>query len=127
MRILANENFPRAAVDALREAGHDVAWVRTDAPGSSDREVLSRAQHEKRLLLTFDKDFGELAFRSGLSSDSGVILFRILAPSPVFLARLAVRALAARTDWAGHFSVIENDRVRMTRLPSESSGEDSAG
>jgi predicted nuclease of predicted toxin-antitoxin system len=123
LRILANENFPRAAVDALREAGHDVAWVRTDAPGSSDREVLARAKAEERLLLTFDKDFGELAFRSGLSSDSGIILFRILAPSPVFLARLTVRALGARTDWAGHFSVVENDRVRMTPLPLDAGGE----
>jgi predicted nuclease of predicted toxin-antitoxin system len=121
MRILANENFPRDAVEALRGAGHDVAWVRTDAPGSSDTEVLVRAQAEGRLLVTFDKDFGELAFRSGLSSASGVILFRALAPSPTVLARLAVRALSSRTDWAGHFSVIENDRIRMTPLPFNTS------
>lgn len=117
MRLLANENFPRLAVEALRTAGHDVAWVKTDAPGSSDSEVLARAQAESRLLLTFDKDFGELAFRSGLSAASGVILFRVLAPSPILLARLAVRALATRSDWEGHFSVIENDRIRMTPLP----------
>jgi len=117
MRILANENFPRAAVFALREAGHDVVWVRTDATGSTDREVITRAETEGRLLLTFDKYFGELAFRSNLPIESGVILFRILAPSPGFLAGLAVRALSARSDWAGHFSVIENDRIRMTPLP----------
>ena len=38
MRILANENFPAIAVEALRSAGHDVAWVRTDAPGCGDQE-----------------------------------------------------------------------------------------
>ena len=44
MRILANENFPGDAVVVLRERRHDVAWVRSDAPGSSDIQVLARAQ-----------------------------------------------------------------------------------
>ena len=61
MRFLANENFPGAAVDTLRAAGQEVAWVRTDAPGSTDEQVLARAAQEGWILLTFDKDFGELA------------------------------------------------------------------
>ncbi len=40
MRILANENFLADAVSALRDHGHDVAWIRTDSPGISDEEVL---------------------------------------------------------------------------------------
>lgn len=43
MRFLANENFPGEAVQALRQANYDVAWVRTEVPGSSDAEVLRRA------------------------------------------------------------------------------------
>jgi predicted nuclease of predicted toxin-antitoxin system len=117
MRLLANENFPLDAVTALRENGHDVAWIRENAPGSGDEEVLTRAQQEERILITFDKDFGELAFRSKLPATSGIILFRISAPSSEYIARLAVQALAARTDWAGHFSVIEDNRIRMTPLP----------
>ena len=66
MRFLANENFPRAAVAALEAAGHDVVWVRTAAPGASDRQVLAWAEREERILLTFDKDFGELARVAGL-------------------------------------------------------------
>jgi predicted nuclease of predicted toxin-antitoxin system len=66
MRFLANENFPLDAVEALRHQGHDVVWIRTESPGISDPEVLSRAQTEDRILLTFDKDFGELAFRTKL-------------------------------------------------------------
>jgi predicted nuclease of predicted toxin-antitoxin system len=61
VRLLANENFPGDAVAALRRLGHDVAWVRTDAPGSKDPEVLQRAVQEERVLVTLDKDFGELA------------------------------------------------------------------
>jgi predicted nuclease of predicted toxin-antitoxin system len=117
MRVLADENFPGDAVAALRERGHDVLWVRTEAPGVSDREILARAQAESRIVVTFDKDFGELAFRRGLLATSGIILFRLAAPSSASVARLAVAALEARADWAGHFSVIEDDRIRMTPLP----------
>jgi len=117
MRILADENFPEDAVAALLEAGHDVAWVRTDAPGSSDWQVLARAQAEDRILITFDKDFGELAFRARLPASCGIILFRISAPSSAHIARTAAVALESRTDWAGHLSVVEDDRMRMTPLP----------
>jgi hypothetical protein len=41
--LLANENFPRIAVEALRARGHDVAWVRTEIPGASDEELIHRA------------------------------------------------------------------------------------
>ena len=117
MRLLANENFPLDAVEALRVNGHDVAWIREDARGSRDDEVLARAQKEERILITFDKDFGELAFRSILPASSGVILFRISAPSSRVVAHAAVQALASRKDWGGHFSVIEDHRIRMTPLP----------
>ncbi|MBI3950595.1 MAG: DUF5615 family PIN-like protein [Acidobacteria bacterium] len=117
MRILANENFPGDAVMALRQRGHDVAWVRTEAPGSRDREVLARAQAESCILITFDKDFGELVFRFGLPASSGIILFRIATPSPAYVVRMTVAALESRTDWAGHFAVVEEGRIRMTPLP----------
>ena len=119
MRILADENFPGDAVIALQARGHDVSWVRADAPGSSDIEVLARAQDEDRILVTFDKDFGELAFRSGLPTTSGVILFRISVSSPSYIARTAVAAMEGRTDWAGQFAVVEDDRIRVTALPGE--------
>lgn len=119
MRLLADENFPGEAVEALRSRGHDVAWVRVDAPGADDRAILARAAAEGRLLVTFDKDFGELAFRAALPASSGVVLFRISMASPARVARTAVSVLEGRADWAGHFAVIEDDRVRMTPLPPQ--------
>lgn len=116
MRLLADENMPGEAVKALRERGHDVAWVRTEMPGSGDRIVLERAQVEKRLLLTFDKDFGELAFRFGLPVESGVVLFRIAMSSPAGVAAKATAVLASRDDWSGHFSVVQDHRVRMIAM-----------
>jgi predicted nuclease of predicted toxin-antitoxin system len=117
VRLLADENFPRAAVDALRVEGHDVAWVRTDAPGSTDEAVLSRAARESRLVVTFDKDFGDLALLRGTRGLPGVILFRLALTSPATVARSVVAALASRSDWAGHFSVVEPGRIRMRALP----------
>lgn len=117
MRILANENFPLDAVVVLRERGHDVVWVREEFPGISDREVLERAQQENRILITFDKDFGELAFHAGLPAECGIVLFRITTPSATHIARIAAAVLEGRSDLAGHFSVIEDDRIRMTPLP----------
>jgi len=99
MRILANENLPEIVVEALRQNGHDVLWVRTESPGISDRDVLSRARLEARVVVTFDKDFGELAFRFGLPAECGIILFRIAMPTPSRVARIAVAALASRDDW----------------------------
>jgi predicted nuclease of predicted toxin-antitoxin system len=117
MRFLANENFPADAVSTLREHGHDVAWIRTDSPGISDKEVLDRAQRENRILLTIDKDFGELAFRLKLPSLSGIILFRISASSPEYIAKTALAAIESRADWSDHFAVVEDARIRMTLLP----------
>lgn len=116
MRLLANENFPGVAIAALRLRGHDVVWIREDSPGINDRAVLSRATAEERILITFDKDFGELVFRLGLNAPSGVILFRIPPDSLRFVAQTAVTVLESRTDWTGHFSVIDENRVRMTPL-----------
>ena len=118
MRLLANENVPGAAVRALRVRDHDVLWVREEAPGSDDPTVLARAVAERRVLLTLDKDFGELAFGARLPAECGVVLCRIQPEGPDALARAIVAALESRSDWPGHFAVVEMDRVRIRPLPS---------
>jgi predicted nuclease of predicted toxin-antitoxin system len=118
MRILANENFSALVVDALRQAGHDVTWIRTAMPGISDQEVLKHAMAEERILVTFDKDFGELAYRSCLPATCGVILFRISVADIVVAASVIVRAIESRDDWHGHFCVVEEHRIRIRPLPS---------
>jgi predicted nuclease of predicted toxin-antitoxin system len=116
MRFLANENFPKAAVTALQATGHDVVWVRTAAPGMADPDVLAWAAREERILLTFDKDFGELARAAALPAACGVVLLRVPIPKPAEVGQRIAGLIAARNDWAGHFSVIEPGRVRMRSL-----------
>jgi len=84
--------------------------------GAEDREVLARAQHEERLVITFDKDFGELAYRFGLPAASGV--FRLSGTSPDVDNVRAVKALESGIDWAGNFAVVTDDRIRVRPLPA---------
>ena len=118
MRFLADENFPANAVKELKAAGHDVIWVATAAPGSGDEDVLALAAREERIILTFDKDFGELAAQ-GLPLSSGIILFRLLMPTSADVGTMLLARISERTDWSGHFAVIEPGRTRMRALASE--------
>jgi predicted nuclease of predicted toxin-antitoxin system len=92
-RLLANENVPADAVEAIRQAGHDLAWVRETSPGATDEVVLAQALAERRVLLTFDKDFGELAFRRGLQATPGIILLRPRLRSPDYVVRFTFERL----------------------------------
>ena len=105
-------------VEELRRRGHDVTWVRTDFPGASDDVVLARALAEKRLLITFDKDFGDLVFHKGSAASCGVVLFRLRGIPPTAVALRVADALESRSDWVGCFSVIDASRIRMVPLKS---------
>lgn len=62
MRLVADENFPKPVVDALRTGGHDVLWARTDLSGTSNVALLDLAESEARIVLTLDKDLGSTMF-----------------------------------------------------------------
>jgi predicted nuclease of predicted toxin-antitoxin system len=118
MRLCANENIPEDCVVRLRDAGHDILWIREVAPGSPDSAVLAMAFAEVRLLITFDKDFGELVFGRGAKATVGIILFRISQPSSSAIAERVSAVLASRQDWQGYFSVVDDITIRMRRLPN---------
>ena len=117
MRLCANENIPGDCVLRLRQDGHDVLWIRETAPGISDQQVLARAKIEERVLITFDKNFGDLVFARGSTASQGIVLFRIHQPSSAIIAERVSRVLAQRDDWAGHYSVVDDAAIRMRPLP----------
>src|ERR1700722_11005273 len=113
MNFLADESVSGPLVRELRQRGHDLKAVRELSPGILDVEVLALADRDRRVLLTFDKGFGELAFRQRLPSSCGIVLFRLNGADPLADNQRALAAIESRTDWAGSFSVITDDRIRM--------------
>lgn len=117
MRFLVNENISRTVIRELRTQGHDVLSVKESMGGASDEVVLVRAREENRLIVTQDKDFGELAFRWGLLPPSGVVLLRLTGESPESDNRLTLEILSGAEDFPGNFVVAESGRVRIRPLP----------
>jgi predicted nuclease of predicted toxin-antitoxin system len=113
MRFLADENFPRPALEALRNAGWEIFSVAEECPGIADEEVAGLCSEGQRILLTFDKDFGELVFRRGLSAGSGVVLFRLIPESPEEAADVALALVKSQPDLSGNFCVVTRDRIRV--------------
>ena len=88
-------------------------------PGIDDLSVLARAQdHDTRILLTCDKDFGELAFRVGLPAAGGIILFRLFDSDPAAEAHRLLSLIKGGVEWTGRFSVIRSAKLRQSPLPS---------
>jgi predicted nuclease of predicted toxin-antitoxin system len=121
MRIIANENVAASVISALRQRGHDVNWVKESNPKASDEIVLATAQSEERLVLTHDKDFGELAFRYGLPATCGVLLIRLSGTGRQADIDQVLSVIDGRDDWAGQFSVASRGRIRMRPLPTSES------
>ena len=117
MRLLVNENISRSVIRVLREKGHNVTSVKEELRGKPDEIVLARAQKERRLVVTQDKDFGELAFRVLLPATCGVIIFRLSGSDPEHDNRRIVEVLESRKDWTGHFAVVTDTQIRIRALP----------
>ena len=91
MRLVADESVESPTVSALRSAGHEVLSIAEETPGIEDREVLSIARRKASLLITADKDFGELVFRNR-EPHCGVLLIRSIEDN---LEENAANTLAA--------------------------------
>lgn len=118
MRFLANENFPLQSVQLLRQADLEIASVTEDSPGIEDSEVLARAANEQRVILTFDRDYGELIYRLRLRSPKGVIYLRFRPHTPEEPASILLNLLQTEglqfEEW---FTVVERDQIRQRPLP----------
>ncbi len=113
MNFTADECCEVPVVEGLRVDGHDVAYIREIAVGADDRTVLQLALAQKRVLITEDKDFGELVVRLGLPA-YGILLIRMKpSDSNAKLTRLreVIRLHADRL--AGSFVVVDELKVRF--------------
>jgi predicted nuclease of predicted toxin-antitoxin system len=119
LRFLADESCDFVVVRALRAAGYDVLAIAEQASGTSDRDVIQLALDDGRVLLTEDKDFGQLVF-AAFAGSRGVILIRFPSDARTLLASVVVRVVEVyATRLSSAFVTLSPGRVRISGLPSE--------
>ncbi|HXM00155.1 MAG TPA: DUF5615 family PIN-like protein [Rhizomicrobium sp.] len=117
MRWLADECVSAKLFASLRGAGHDVVYAMETYHSSKDQDLLAMAAGERRLLLTDDRDFGELIFGARAAESTGVVYMRI--PDERFhLAWPRLDAAITRfgDSLFGRFLVVEEARFRIRVL-----------
>ncbi len=116
MRLLADESCDFAVVRALRAAGHDVKAVVETHRGANDEDVIALALSERRVLLTEDKDFGQLV-HAATGSKGGVVFIRFPAASRAALPATIVDLVAQHgRELVGRFAVVQPGRVRLSQI-----------
>jgi len=114
MILLANENFPFPSVIILRQAGYHVLSVSELFPGISDFEVIDRAIANNSVILTFDKDYGEIIFKHARQNPPAVIFFRFKGENPESAGQMLIDILANRElEVEKKFTVIEQEGIRQ--------------
>jgi predicted nuclease of predicted toxin-antitoxin system len=114
VKFLADENFPVPSIALLRSRGFDVASIREDNRGAPDDIVLQRAVSEQRVLLTLDRDYGELIFSHGHQAPPAVVYFRTFPSAPDRAAIDLLGLIADGTILLGMFTTISR-RVMIRR------------
>jgi predicted nuclease of predicted toxin-antitoxin system len=117
MRFLADENCDLAVIRALRAHGHDVLSVSDISPRAEDSEVITLAVREERILLTEDKDVGQLVYAHGQET-LGVIFLRFPNSARKQISNEVVSLVKRQGQkLIGSFVTVQPGRVRMSRGP----------
>lgn len=113
MNLLADEGIDRQIIDALRKQGYSVGYIAEMDPGISDNDVLELANRERCLLLSADKDFGELVFRLHRLS-TGVVLIPLAGLPPARKAEIVLEFIMKHfNELRESFSVITRTGIRI--------------
>jgi predicted nuclease of predicted toxin-antitoxin system len=117
MKLLLDAHVSRPMLDFLTATGNDCVHAELLSPGMSDEAVLRYAYEQGRVVMTADKDFGELVFRRSLPAH-GVVLLRLTLPHETERVALFQRfwPWVERAAW-GHFVVVTDHTIRRTPLP----------
>lgn len=115
-RLLADENIPARAIDALRTAGYDLLSIREFSPGIPDEEVLRLAVAQDSILVTFDRDYGDLVFRRDLKAPQGIIYLRLDPVSASAVTDAVLSLLADPGAVAGSMTIVSSQGIRRRRF-----------
>ena len=113
MRILADESVDYRIITFLRAQAFTVLAVIDNDASLSDLEVLQKANDEKILLITEDKDFGELVFRLKLQHP-GILLLRFFNIEINIQTKKVLQALKIHgKELLNNFSTLTENRLRI--------------
>jgi predicted nuclease of predicted toxin-antitoxin system len=116
LRFIADVNVEKRIVDYLLGNGYDIKWIPDFNCEIDDEGLLKIANDEKRILITNDKDFGELTFLQRQHS-VGIILIRVKGQDTLEkFALIEKLMLKYKEKIQNHFIVITKTKFRFTRL-----------
>jgi predicted nuclease of predicted toxin-antitoxin system len=114
MKFLANENFPFPSIAILRQASLHISTVSELYPGISDNEVITKAKVDNLIILTFDKDYGEIIYKHGIENPPAVVFFRFKGENPESAGHLLLDIVVnKKIELEKKFTVIENESIRQ--------------
>jgi predicted nuclease of predicted toxin-antitoxin system len=116
MKLPANEKFPQSSVKILKDAGYDIVSVGDGFAGILDSEVIDFAIKEHRIILTFDRDYGELIFKRGYRPSAGVIyllweIFQPEEPGKYLIELFSTKSIL----YENTLTVISEDNIRQRK------------
>ncbi|MEB3862263.1 MAG: DUF5615 family PIN-like protein [Desulfurococcales archaeon] len=113
-KILADENVPRTTIKTLRSLSYDVVSVWEVNPGISDEQVVQLSIREKRIIITFDKDFGRIVLTN--PNVPGVMLMRIPPVNPEYITNRIISALNSVENPYDKLVVVRRNTIRIIPL-----------
>jgi len=117
MKLLLDTCVWGGAKKTLGSSGHDVVWTGDWAEDPGDEEILAYAQNEGRILVTLDKDFGEIAIVRG-KPHSGILRLVNLSANQQGIVCLRVIEAYGQVLQSGAIITVEPGRIRV-RPPDE--------
>lgn len=114
MQFLANENFPYPSAHLLKKEGFSITTISETNPGISDKKVIELAKQNNSIILTFDKDYGEIIFHYGLPDPPAVVFFRYKGNDPEAAGDMLLELIKNdEVKLNDCFTVIDIDGIRQ--------------
>jgi predicted nuclease of predicted toxin-antitoxin system len=116
MKIIVDESVDYVIARDLQNNGFDISAIIDDSPGISDEDIINKANIEKAIIITADKDFGELTFKMNKTT-KGIILIRLSGLDNQEKSKIVVNGIKKHVEnISNSFCVISPTNFRIRKL-----------
>ncbi len=113
MKFIADENFPGPSIKLLKEGDIDIKSIAELHRGATDEQVIKLALDDNRVILTHDRDYGELIFKVGLRPKAGVLYFRLFDFEPSDPGRILLDLIEKKINFEDKLTVVNKNSIRQ--------------